>query len=132
MKTSWPRVECRVSVFFDADHNLPQMNRQGVHRHNYWLEAGYWHEINPHTGCTKTMSDMRVDVDEIVEKIKDKNLNEILPVTPTAEFLACWFLMQLPAYWDFVVIRCYGGFECRIDRKNMTQAWKDNVSACPA
>lgn len=75
------------------------------------------------------MLDMKVDVDEVVEKIRDKNLNEVLPVTPTAEFLACWFLMQLPAYWDFVVIRCYGGFECRIDRKNITQEWKAKIAS---
>lgn len=123
MKNSWPRVECKVTVFFEAEHDLPQMNKQCFHRHNYWLEAGYWQEINPITGCTKTMSDMRVDVDEIVEKIKHKNLNDVLPVTPTAEFLACWFLMQLPAYWDFVIIRCYGGFECRAERKFITQDW---------
>lgn len=125
MKNSWPRVECKVTVMFDAKHTLRQMNSLDEHEHFYWLEAGYWQEINPNTGCTKTMSDMKVDVDQVADKVRGKNLNEVLPVTPTAEFLACWFLMQLPAYWDFVIIRTYHGFECRIDRKNITQAWKD-------
>lgn len=129
MKSSWPRVECRVSRFFDADHSLPQMNKLGVHRHNYWAEFGYWHEINPTIGATKKMSDMLVDVDEVVAKVAGKNLNEVLPVTPTAEFLACWMLCQLPAYWDFVIVRCYNGFECRIDRKNMTTEWLRRLGA---
>jgi 6-pyruvoyl-tetrahydropterin synthase len=123
MKSSWPRVECRVSKFIDADHSLPKVGFAETHRHNYWIEFGYCHEINVERGVTKSMQEMMVDVDKVIEKIKYKNLNEVLPVTPTAEFLACWILSQLPEYWDFVIIRCYGGFECRIDRKNITTNW---------
>jgi 6-pyruvoyl-tetrahydropterin synthase len=127
MKNSWPRVECRVTRIFDAEHSLPQVGNPEPHRHSYWLECGYHHEINPIRGVTKSMQEMLVDVDEIVVNIKDKYLNDVMPVTPTAEFLACWVLSQLPEYWDFVIIRAYGGFEARADRKNMTKEWMDRL-----
>lgn len=132
MKNSWPMVECRVSRMFDAEHSLPQVGNPEIHRHTYWLEAGYLHEINPNRGVTKSMSEMLVDVDQVLEHIKNKNLNEILPVTPTAEYLACWFLMQLPAYWSFVIIRCYGGFEVRAERNLITKKWADKLNASAA
>lgn len=123
MKTSWPRVECRVTRLFDAEHSLPQVGNPERHRHSYWLECGYFHEINPIRGVTKSMQEMLVDVDEIVARLRGQYLNDVLPVTPTAEFLACWILAQLSEYWDFVVIRAYNGFECKAERKNMTKEW---------
>ena len=124
MKSSWPRVKCKINKFFDADHSLPQMGRAELHRHSYWAEFGYWHEINPTTGVTKTIDDMMKDLDVVVERVSGKNLNEVLPVTPTLEFLACWMLCQLPAYWEFVVIRGYGCYEVEIHRDWLTENWK--------
>ena len=130
MKTSWPRVEIRLSYFFDADHTLPWQTER--HRHSYWLECGYCHEINPTMGVTKTMEESKRDGAAIVERISGKYLNDVLPVPPTAEMLVCWILANLPPYWDFVQVRCYGAMQARIERHNLTTAWLGKLRADPA
>lgn len=129
MKTSWPRVECSIVRTFHAWHSLPLVGRAERHSHFYELEAGYCHEIRPDYGCTKSMQDMSKDVDDVLVRINDQYLNDVLPVTPTAEMLACWFLAQLPAYWDHVKIHTYGYFNCRIERKYLTAEWTARLKA---
>jgi len=106
---------------------LPLVGKAERHRHSYWLECGWHHEIRPDYGCTKAMQDMGKDIDPIVERIRGAYLNDVLPVPPTAEMLACWILVQLPPYWDYVMIRAYSGFMCKIERKYMTNAWHQKL-----
>lgn len=132
MKTSWPRVEASVQRIFSADHSLPGVGVAEVHRHHYWADCGYHHEINPQTGCSRPMQEMQKEVNEVIDRLAGKSLNEVLPVPPTAEMMACWILANLEHYWDFVRIRAYGGFECRIDRRYITTAWLEKLRARPA
>lgn len=123
MKTSWPRVEASILRVFTARHALPLMKNPAPHDHEYAVMFGYRHEINPLTGATRSIADMSKDVDPLVARVSGAMLNDVLPVMPTAEMLACWFLANLPAYWDFVVVRAYDCFECRIERSMMTAEW---------
>lgn len=126
MKTSWPRVYAQISRKFRAAHSLPSVGVAEVHEHDYEVTCGWHHEINPQRGVTKRLQDMERDVDPIIAALLSQpTLNEVLPVPPTAEMLACWILAQLPPYWGFVEVRAYNGFACRIERGDMTQSWFD-------
>lgn len=128
MKNSWPRVEVSFTRIFDAEHSLPWQKER--HRHSYWLECGYCQEVNPHlNGVTKTMGDTVGDIDDLVDKVKDKYLNEVLPCFPTLEMFACWFLANLPAHWDYVILRSYHGMQARIDRHYITTNWIEKLRA---
>lgn len=131
MKTSWPRVEARISRTFQADHSLPQFGMPERHRHPYWVEFGYAHEINPTTGVAKnSVGDLLTECDAVIARVADKYLNDVLPVTPTAEWLACWLLANVGCdenrvsyVWDFVVVRAYGCLEVRAQRSALTARW---------
>ena len=53
-------------------------------------------------------------------RIEGQYLNDVLPGPPTAEMLACWILGRLPIHWEWVVIRAYDGFMCRVTRKELS------------
>lgn len=141
MKTSWPRVEVRVSRKFRAWHSLPHMGNPEPHRHNYETVFGFCHEINPTRGeANGSLAKLNAEIDLLMARVENRNLDELLPVTPTAEWLACWLLAnvgmdkQRTSYiWDFVVVRAYGCFEARIDRRYITAEWLDRLrfSAIP-
>lgn len=123
MKGSWPKVTCSIERRITASHSLREMGNPDFHSHEYLLRAGYTHEINPRFGVTKSMSDMRPDLDELANMLDGKNLNEVLPFEPTAEIMACWIMANLPAYWDFVEIECYDGYKVRSEANGMRREW---------
>lgn len=117
---------------FSAVHSLPLVGATEPHRHTYSVRAGYLREISPQTGCTKAIQDASAALDAVIAKLTDENLNEVLPVPPTAEMLACWVLAQLvrpgghhriAENWDFVEVRCYGDSIFRIERSMITHEW---------
>lgn len=127
MKGSWPKVTCSIERRITASHYLREMGNPEVHSHEYLLRAGYKHEINPRFGVTKSMDDMRPDLDELADMLDGKNLNEVLPSEPTAEIMACWIMANLPAYWMFVEIECYEGYMVRSDLKDMRSEWIEQL-----
>ena len=124
-----PRIRASVSRTFVAEHSLPGVGVTERHRHTYRVECGYCHEIEPSLGCTRPLQDVRKEMDAVVNRLAGQYLNEVLPVPPTAEMMACWILANLPAYWEFVTIRAYDGFECRVDRSDLAPEWAHKLSA---
>ena len=128
MKNSWPKVDVSFSRSFEADHSLPWQKER--HTHKYFIEAGYLKEVNPHLdGVTRVMRVSVSQVDDLIDKVKNKYLNEVLPCFPTLEMFACWFLANLPNYWDYVILKSYDGMTARIDRHYITNHWIDKLNA---
>ena len=71
-------------------------------------------------------------MDGVINRLSGRYLNDVLPVPPTAEMMACWILAHLPSYWSFVVIHAYGGFECRVDRSGLTMEWIEKLAGAAA
>jgi hypothetical protein len=64
------------------------------------------------------MQELTRDIDAVLSRMEGMCLNEFLPVPPTAEMLACWVLAHLSPYWEWVSIRAYDGFMCKVERKH--------------
>ena len=120
-----PKIEARLTRAFSADHALPGIGVTERHRHTYRVECGYRHAIDAHTGCTRPLQDVKREMDAVIDRLAGQYLNDVLPVPPTAEMMACWILANLAPYWHFVVVHAYGGFECRIDRADLSTKWID-------
>lgn len=120
MTKRWPRISASVTRTIKASHSLPRLGTPAAHEHEYKIACGWKHEINPTFGYTETFDAMReksdMAIDAVLSKFDGKNLNEVLPQTPTAEWLALNILEALPSYWFFVEIECYDGYRVRADR----------------
>lgn len=110
---------------FVAEHSLPGVGAAYLHSHTYTMRFGYRQEIQPRQGVTKALRDMAHDVDIVVGKLANQNLNRVLPLPPTAEVLALWSLAQLPGTWEFVEVDAYEGFRARVDRQSMRSEWSE-------
>lgn len=114
-----PGIEVAVTRTFEAEHSLPSVGVAQRHTHSFSVECGYFQGIDPDAGCARPMAELTGDVAAVLSRIEGKYLNDVLPVPPTAEMLACWILAQLSPYWDWVSIRAYDGFMCRVERKHV-------------
>ena len=120
-----PRVEVAITRTFEAAHSLPLVGATQPHTHSYTLECGYFQGIDPALGCARPMQELAHDVDAVVALIDGRSLNDVLPVPPTAEMLACWIFAQLSPYWDWVSIRAYDGFMCKVERQHVLRLIED-------
>ena len=114
-----PRIEVAITRTFEAQHSLPRVGAAQSHKHTYTLECGCFPEIDPDLGCARPMQELTRDLDAVLAMIEGKSLNDVLPVPPTAEMLACWILAQLSPYWDWVSLRAYDGFMCKVERRHV-------------
>ena len=114
-----PKVEISITRFFEAEHSLPAVGVAQRHHHAYRVECGYSQEIRPELGCARPMQEATEEVDDVLSRLEGGNLNDVLPGPPTAEVMACWILAQLPDHWEWVSIRAYDGFMCRVNRKEL-------------
>jgi hypothetical protein len=94
VRTSWLRVEWRISRTFDADHSLPQMGQPERHRHSYWVGFGYTQEINPATGSAKcSVAKLLQDADACVALVREKYLKGAMTgIRSPARWAAGWCL----------------------------------------
>lgn len=131
MTTHWPRVDCRVERIFIASHALPQMGNPQQHEHVYKARFGYFHEINPESGAAKcSLQELHKQIDGVISRVEGKDLNEVLPVTPTAEWLACWLLANVGFtdttsgfVWTYCVVEAYGSYRVRVDMSHISSHW---------
>ena len=114
-----PRVEVAITRTFDAEHSLPIVGIGRAHRHTFTVECGYSAAIDSDLGCARPMQELTRDIDAVLSRVEGKNLNDVLPAPPTAEMLACWILAHLSPYWEWVSIRAYDGFMCKVDRRHV-------------
>lgn len=111
-----PKIEISITRSFEAEHSLPAVGAAQRHSHAYTVECGYSEEIRPELGCARPMQQLDAEISDVLSRVEGRYLNEILPGPPTAEVLACWILAQLPPHWEWVSIRAYVGFMCRVTR----------------
>ena len=123
-----PKIEISITRTFEAEHSLPAVGAPERHSHAYTVECGYSQQIRPELGCARPMQQIDAEVSSVVARVEGRYLNDILPGPPTAEVLACWILAQLPAQWEWVAIRAYDGFRCRVNRADLS-AWMTTLRA---
>lgn len=124
-----PKIEISITRTFEAEHSLPDVGAAERHRHAYTVECGYSEEIRPELGCARPMQQIDAEISGVLSRVEGQYLNDILPGPPTAEVLACWILAQLPLHWEWVSIRAYDGFMCRVTRAAMTSSV--SKTGCP-
>ncbi|MPZ44696.1 MAG: hypothetical protein GEV05_15095 [Betaproteobacteria bacterium] len=120
------RVKAEVSIVrkFVAAHSLPTIGVGERHEHLYEVHCGYSSRIETRVGCARPLQQIASEIDAVVARIQGKNLNVVLPVPPTAEMVACWLLAHLPSHWEWVAIKAYDGFECKITREDAEPSFK--------
>ena len=123
-----PKVQVSVTRTLFAEHSLPHVGVAQRHKHSYTIECGYTAEVSLDVGCARPMQELTRDVDAVLSRMEGVCLNELLHVPPTAEMLACWVLAQLSPYWDWVSVRAYDGFMCKVERKHILP-WIDKLRA---
>lgn len=118
------RVKAEVSLArrFVAAHSLPGIGVSEPHEHAYELECGYSSLVETRVGCARPLQAIASEVDAVVARLHGKDLNELLPLPPTAEIVACWVLAQLPAQWEWVAVKAYDGFACKVTRAHAEPA----------
>jgi len=114
-----PKIEISITRTFEAEHSLPGLGVARPHTHAYSMECGYTQALRPDLGCARPMQEITAEVDDVLSRLACQNLNDALPGPPTAEVLACWILAQLPPHWEWVSIRAYEGFTCRVSREEL-------------
>ena len=114
-----PKVQVAIARTFVAKHSLPGLGVAERHEHVYHLECGHSAEVDGARGCAKSLQEMAAEVDGVVSRIDGEYLNDLLPVPPTAEMLACWILAQLSPEWEWASIRAYDRFMCKVDRAHV-------------
>jgi len=114
-----PKVEISITRTIEAEHSLPGVGAAEPHKHAYQVECGYTQAIRADLGCARPMQDAGSEVSDVLSRVEGRSLNDVLPGPPTAEVLACWILAQLPAHWEWVSIRAYDGFMCRVSRNEL-------------
>ena len=115
-----PRVEISITRTIEAEHSLPAVGAPERHKHAYHVECGYTQAIRSDLGCARPMQDVSREVSDVLARIEGCFLNDVLPGPPTAEVMACWILAQLPMHWEWVSIRAYEGFMCRVTRSALS------------
>jgi 6-pyruvoyl-tetrahydropterin synthase len=126
MKGSWPKVTASLRFDCEAIHAMIRLGGECAkpHVHRYEITFGWTHEIQPRQGYTHERSEQHAKFTKIIQRIQGADLNNLLPMQPSAEVLALWALAQLePAYCDHVIVRCYDGYEVRADRQRQRGEW---------
>lgn len=113
------RIEVSMKRTFVAAHSLPDIGYAPVHDHTYELECGYTAEVDPNAGCTRPLQAVEAELEDVIARVEGKDLNALLAVPPTAEMLVCWILAHLPNVWQWASITAYGGYTCRVERKDI-------------
>lgn len=113
-----PKVEVSITRTFVAEHSLPRVGVAQRHKHSFTIECGYAAETDAALGCTRPMQELANDIHAVLARLDGRYLNDVLPVPPTAEMVACWILAQLAPYWAWVSVRAYEGFTCKVERQH--------------
>lgn len=128
MKGAWPKVTGQIRFSFEADHSMARIGKhcEERHTHAYFVRFGWTHEIQAFTGYTHEFIKQRSAFDSLVERVSGNYLNDLLPVQPSAEFLALWLLANTePAYCDHVIVECYESYTVRVDRGGQRSEWME-------
>lgn len=126
MKGLWPKVSASITLRFFATHSMPKIGGPSAvpHVHDYEVKFGWTHEIRPGHGYTHELGEQMPRFRALIDRLREKYLNDVLPMQPSAEVIALWLLAQTePAYCDHVIVRTYEGYEARADRELQKSEW---------
>ena len=99
MSNPWPKVTKFATYSFDATHNLYGVtsHADGLATHNHtWVVTlifADW-ECQPKIGFTHDEPDITKTWGGKLKQLEGKHLNDLMPVPPTAENVACWLLFD--------------------------------------
>jgi 6-pyruvoyl-tetrahydropterin synthase len=124
---SWPKVEYGRRYSFAATHSMDHLGGECAvpHEHHYMVEVIGLHEIQPHRyGYTHALADLDKEFEPLVRGLQDKHLNDVLPMPPSIEALALYFLANTQAaYCSAVELTGYSGYRVRADRNLQRSEW---------
>lgn len=119
-------MSASITLHFFATHSMPRIGGLAAvpHIHDYEVCFGWTHEIQPRFGYTHELGEQRTMFTALLDQLREKYLNDLLPMQPSAEVIALWLLAQTePAYCDHVIVRTYEGYEVRADRELQRSEW---------
>lgn len=119
----WPMIAGTYSQSVRIWHAQAWAGNPDLHPHDLVISFGWKHEINPSAGHTWSVYETRDKVEQICALVHEKNLNDLLPNQPTIETLACWLLVRTPAFYSHIEIAAYGGYQIRLERKDVSDVW---------
>ena len=126
---AWPKVEYGRRYGFTATHAMTHLGGECAvpHEHHYMVEFIGLHEIQPHsTGYTHSLGELDKEFEPLVHGIQDKYLNDVLPMPPSIEALALYFLANTqPSHCSAVELTGYGGYRVRVERNLQRSEWMD-------
>lgn len=126
---SWPRVQYGRTYAFSATHAMTHLGGECAipHEHHYLVTFLGLHEIQPHrTGYTHSLQELDKEFLPLVRGTQDKFLNDILPMPPSMEALALYFLANTqPSYCSSVEVTGYSGYRVKADRNLQRTEWLD-------
>lgn len=126
MKRAWPKVSASLTLNFFAHHSMPRVGGACAqpHVHDYEVTFGWTHEIQPSTGYTHELGEQKGRLLKALQPLRECDLNNVLPMQPSAEVIALWLLAHTePAYCDHVIVRTYEGYQARADRSQQRAEW---------
>lgn len=134
MKTQWPIVRYKRSYVVTARHAMTHLGGHFAepHEHCYTVQFCAMHEIQPHLyGYTHSLASLDKVFQPLIDRVMNSYLNDFLPMPPSMEALALWFLAHTqPMHCDSVVIIGYGGYEVEVQRSRQTSAWLKKFKEC--
>ena len=134
MQNSWPKIEYGRRYGFSATHAMSHLGGECAtpHEHHYLVEFIGLHEIQPYrTGYTHSIGEQDDEFEPLVRGLQDKFLNDILPMPPSAEALALYFLANTqPSFCCAVEITAYSGYRVRADRNLQRSEWLAKFRKC--
>lgn len=99
MSHPWPKVTKTASYRFNATHNLRGVTSHpdaaATHAHEWVVTLIFsdW-ECQPNKGFTYDEPKIDAAWGKRVLQLEGKHLNDLMPVPPTAENVACWLLFD--------------------------------------
>jgi 6-pyruvoyl-tetrahydropterin synthase len=124
---AWPKVEYGRRYMFSATHSMDHLGGECAipHEHHYMVEFIAVHEIQPYrTGYTHSLAELDEKFEPLVRSVQDKYLNDLLPMPPSIEALALYFLANTqPSHCSAVEMDGYSGYRVRVERNLQRSEW---------
>lgn len=104
--SGWPRVKKQATYTINATHELRGVSIHAdaatTHAHDWTITLTWDHwEHNPARGFTRDEVEIDDSWGRRIAQLEGAHLNDMMPVPPTAENLACWLLFDfLPRLTD--------------------------------
>jgi 6-pyruvoyl-tetrahydropterin synthase len=132
----WPKVTKTATYRFRATHDLRGVtihpDAATPHEHDWVVTLAWDWECRPSRGFTRDEPEIDASWGKRMRELEGVHLNDLMPVPPTSESLACWLLFDWlvalsPVEWNYelsrvTVAKC-NTFTATVDRKQ-AERWR--------